>query len=85
MGELHTHFDQEENTLLTLFDGTSGQALADRTRSDHRELMAMLGGLQHNDAASLDRFGKKLSEHIRFEERELFPELEKYFVTKLAG
>ncbi len=79
LGELRTHFEQEEKTLLILLDGTLAQSLADRTRSDHRELMMMLEGLKSNDVVFLNRFGKKLSEHVRFEERELFPELEKHF------
>jgi hemerythrin-like domain-containing protein len=77
-GEMNTHFAQEEQTLLPLLDGTPAQSLADKTRADHSELMAMLDGLRQNDVATLNRFGQKLSAHVRFEERELFPELEKH-------
>lgn len=74
--ELDAHFSIEEQTLLPLLNGTGEQPLADRTLADHRQLRALLDGLQRNDAETLGRFGKCLSEHVRFEERELFPAVE---------
>jgi hemerythrin-like domain-containing protein len=74
--ELKAHFETEEQALLPLLNGTPEQPLAERTLAEHRQLHAMLDGLQRNDAATLDRFGKCLAAHVRFEERELFPALE---------
>lgn len=74
--ELRPHFEVEEQTLLPLLAGTPDQPLAERTLAGHRQLYALLDGLQRNDAATLDRFGKCLAAHVRFEERELFLVLE---------
>lgn len=74
--ELKAHFEAEEQTLLPLLSGTREQPLAERTLAEHRQLYAMLDGLQRNDAATLGRFGQCLAAHVRFEERELFPVLE---------
>ena len=75
--ELEPHFQFEERSLLPLLKGAEMQPLAQRTWSDHQQLRAMLEGLRQNDADALDSFGKCLSAHVRFEERELFPALEK--------
>lgn len=75
-GELKAHFSVEERTLLPLLDGTPDQPLAGRALAEHGQLYALLDGLQQNDAETLGRFGKCLAEHVRFEERELFPALE---------
>jgi hemerythrin-like domain-containing protein len=74
--ELKAHFETEEQALLPLLAGTPEQPLAERTRAEHRQLYAMLDDLKRNDVATLDRFGKCLAAHVRFEERELFPALE---------
>lgn len=74
--ELQTHFLIEEQTLLPLLSGTPQQALAERTLADHRQLHCLLDDLKRNDVNALARFGNCLTEHVRFEERELFPVLE---------
>lgn len=74
--ELKAHFETEEQALLPLLTGTPEQPLAERTLAEHRQLYTMLDGLQRNDAATLDRFGRCLAAHVRFEERELFPVVE---------
>lgn len=74
--ELEAHFTTEERTLLPLLEGTPDWPLAERTLADHRQLHALLDGLRHNEAEALGRFGRCLTEHVRFEERELFPALE---------
>lgn len=75
-GGLEAHFLTEELTLLPLLSEPLEQALVARTLADHRQLYALLGGLQQNDAEALNNFGKCLTSHVRFEERELFPVLE---------
>lgn len=74
--ELEPHFQIEEQSLLTLLKSAETQPLVQRTLADHHQLRALLEGLQQNNADALDSFGKCLSAHVRFEERELFPALE---------
>lgn len=74
--ELEPHFHLEETSLLPLLHGTATQPLAERTLADHQRLRGLLDALRQNDALALDTFGKCLSAHVRFEERELFPALE---------
>jgi len=74
--ELEPHFQIEEQALLPHLHSAESQPLAQRTLADHQQLRALLDGLQQNDVEALDSFGKLLSAHVRFEERELFPALE---------
>lgn len=74
--ELEPHFRIEEQSLLPLLHSAENKLLEQRTLADHQQLRALLDGLQQNDAGALDNFGKLLSAHVRFEERELFPALE---------
>jgi len=74
--ELEPHFRFEEVSLLPLLHGTETQPLAERTLADHQQLRGLLDALRQNDAGALGSFGKCLSAHVRFEERELFPALE---------
>lgn len=74
--ELEPHFQIEEQSLLPLLKGAGTQLLVRRTLADHLQLRALLRSLRQNDADALESFGKCLSAHVRFEERELFPALE---------
>ncbi|HEY6093990.1 MAG TPA: hemerythrin domain-containing protein [Gallionellaceae bacterium] len=74
--ELDAHFNTEEQTLLPLLQTTETQPLAQRTLLEHRQLRDLLDGLRQSNAESLKEFGQLLKEHVRFEERELFPALE---------
>lgn len=72
--ELEPHFQFEERELLPV----ASAALAERTLAEHRRLRVMVEALrQHCDAGTLRDFGDSLVAHVRFEERELFPMLEK--------
>jgi len=62
--------------LLPLLHSAENRQLEQRTWEDHRQLRALLDGLRQNNIAALDSFGRLLSAHVRFEERELFPALE---------
>jgi hemerythrin-like domain-containing protein len=73
---LEPHFQFEEVSLLPLLHSTETQPLVERTLADHQQLRGLLDALRQNDAEALDSFGKCLSAHVRFEERELFPVLE---------
>ena len=74
--ELDPHFRIEEQTFLPLLKSPETQALLQRTLTDHRQLRGLLTGLQQNDVETLNNFGKYLTAHVRFEERELFPVIE---------
>lgn len=74
--ELEPHFQIEEQSLLPLLTGAETRPLVQRTLADHQQLRALLDGLRRNDSEALSSFGKGLSAHVRFEERELFPVLE---------
>jgi len=75
--ELEPHFCFEES-LLPLLHSTENSPLAQRTLAEHQYLRALLDGLRQNSAVALDSFGKCLSAHVRFEERELFPVIERF-------
>ena len=74
--ELDPHFNIEEQSLLPLLTSPETQALVQRTLAEHQLLRGLLDGLQQNDVDALNNFGKYLSSHVRFEERELFPVIE---------
>jgi hemerythrin-like domain-containing protein len=74
---LEPHFQFEEQSLLPLLlHSTATQPLIEHTLADHQQLRGLINALQQNDAVALESFGKCLSAHVRFEERELFPVLE---------
>ncbi len=74
--ELEPHFQFEEQSLLPLLHSAATHPLVERTLADHQQLRGLLDALRQNDAGALDSFGKCLTAHVRFEERELFPALE---------
>ena len=76
--ELHPHFLIEEQQLLPLLHGKPEQPLAERTLHDHRQLAELRDRMRTPDADALRQFGQILMAHVRFEERELFPALERY-------
>jgi hemerythrin-like domain-containing protein len=75
--ELEPHFHVEESELLPLLTGAEKRVLAERTLAEHAELRALAGELRQRCGAEiLQRFGRSIAAHVRFEERELFPALE---------
>jgi hemerythrin-like domain-containing protein len=74
--ELEPHFQLEEQSLLPLLRSAGNTPFEQHTLEDHQQLRALLDDLQQNNIEALDSFGKLLSAHVRFEERELFPALE---------
>jgi hemerythrin-like domain-containing protein len=77
-GHLLPHFATEENSLLPLLQDVAQRPLVERTLADHRQLRELREGLLRNDAASLEAFGQSMIAHVRFEERELFPAIERW-------
>ena len=67
--ELEPHFQKEEQGLLPALRATGEHALVERTLQEHKE---MRDSVRATDPEKLLRFAQLLSEHIRFEEKELF-------------
>lgn len=72
--ELEPHFHAEEDWLLPALEQAGETELVKRTNAEHVELRRMIreGGM-----ANMEAFGELLSQHIRFEERELFEAAQK--------
>ena len=72
--ELMPHFEIEEKHLLGIAEPTMDA----RLREDHAQLRALIGsiGAREGLEEDLKAFGERLESHIRFEEREFFPQLQ---------
>jgi quercetin dioxygenase-like cupin family protein/hemerythrin-like domain-containing protein len=70
--ELEPHFQIEEELLLPAMSELGEDELVEHTLRDHRRLRALVG-TEDPSAATLDELGDALNEHVRFEERRLFP------------
>ena len=74
---IEAHFAEEERDLLPLLETDRHAALAERLRAEHAQLRHLLAAaLSGRDEAQA---GQALIDHVRFEERELFPVLETLF------
>ncbi len=74
--ELEPHFTEEEQVLLPRLLSEGADALAGRLAEDHAGLRALSARIIGGDATALPEFGRLLADHVRFEERELFPHYE---------
>ncbi len=74
--ELEPHFQIEEMDFLPLLANRKHDSLIRRTFKDHEKLRALALAVQQGDRQAMQTFGDLLAEHVRFEERELFPALE---------
>lgn len=75
--ELLPHFDEEEKFLLNLL--SPNDALKIEAEKQHLELRQFLFEIMHEKVyyTTLNNFADFLEKHIRFEEREFFPHLQK--------
>jgi len=74
---LKSHFQEEEALLCNRVEG---DALSQQGKNEHQMLQKHIGRLNHNENAVKDdylEFAELMIRHIRFEERILFPHLEK--------
>lgn len=78
--EIAPHFAEEERAILPRLVAAGATGLAERLQRDHGELRRLSTPATGGDAVALKSFGKLIYDHIRFEERELFP-----FYEKLKG
>ena len=72
--ELEPHFRAEELRLLPALAAQGCAALVERTERDHAQLRELVRGAWSEETARA--LGALLDEHVRFEERVLFPEAE---------
>jgi hypothetical protein len=75
--ELEPHFKIEEMDLLPRLANGEYDSLVSRTLKDHEQLRVLALAAQQRDRLAMQAFGGLLVDHVRFEERELFPALEK--------
>ena len=74
---IEAHFAEEERDLLPLLETDRHGAFAERLRTEHAQLRHLFAAaLSGRDEAQA---GQALIDHVRFEERELFPVLETLF------
>ena len=79
--DLAPHFAVEEETLLPALRDAGVHALADRTLADHVRIRALIGNAWTD--ATIRELGTLLERHVRFEERELFPEAERVLADEV--
>jgi Hemerythrin HHE cation binding domain len=77
----HAHFRIEEQVLLPAYagHGDSDHPLVARVLCDHVEIRHRADEVARRGtppAAALNELGRRLAEHVRLEERELFPLIE---------
>ena len=74
--DLVHHFADEEKYLFTKLPPVDPSR--QRAAKEHAEIHALAGSLKHfpNDTQTLSDFANLLEAHIRFEERELFNQLQ---------
>jgi iron-sulfur cluster repair protein YtfE (RIC family) len=74
--ELEPHFQVEERWLLPGLDAAGAHDLVARTLEDHAFLRSHVEAAQGGDRGAMAAFATRLQEHVRFEERTLFPACE---------
>lgn len=78
--ELEPHFQMEERVLIPLCEGRSDPLVAQAARieREHHELRKMLAEVTVGASLTdqLDAFARLLEDHVRFEERTWFPNIE---------
>lgn len=73
------HFELEEQWVFTILD--KNHELIQRALKEHRRLEDLFTG-PHNTADALKAISTELDDHIRFEERILFPAIEAVATTE---
>lgn len=73
-GELHRHFQAEEAILFI----ERNDPYCQRAINEHREIEQLIENIRNTpaDTRLLELLATRVDDHIRFEERELFPHLE---------
>ena len=74
--ELEPHFRVEDELLLPALRRAGASSLAERTAVDHAFLRSHVEAARAGDGGAARAFAERLGDHVRFEERELFPACE---------
>lgn len=74
------HFQEEEQRLLPRLRQADESELVERIEQEHAELRAMAAAIPHWDFEQLQAFGELMMNHVRFEERVVFPRFETLFL-----
>lgn len=74
------HFAEEEQRLLPKLREAGETELVERVEKDHAELRAYAASIPNWDIATANAFGELMMNHVRFEERTLFPRFETLFL-----
>ena len=77
---LESHLETEEEVLLTFLPSKS--EMGQRIRSEHESIRELASNAAKIDVNDLAMLADKLSDHIRFEERQLFNHLEETLSTE---
>ena len=80
---LERHFAEEERSFVVARDGCAEARLLAQLEDEHRQLRDLLAGVRA-ERNVLMRLGLLLEAHVRFEERELFPALERHWAAQPA-
>lgn len=76
-GEFEPHFQTEETEILPFLKAAGATELAARLIADHAELRSIAASLINAEASTLLCFAESMNAHVRFEERQLFPAIER--------
>lgn len=81
--EIEPHFRTEEEVLLPALRAAGAVALADRTLEDHTFVRTKVREAHTGDRDAARALGERLLDHVRFEERELFPACEELLLGEV--
>jgi hemerythrin-like domain-containing protein len=85
--ELRAHFEQEEECLFTQAYSAEVRSMIDRALGEHVAISALADQFARGEG-SIDHareLGALLEGHIRFEERELFPAIQREASEEMMG
>ncbi len=80
--ELQAHFDEEERDLLPVLRAAGEHALVRRLLAEHEQLMHLFDAAEAGQRCA--EAGEALIAHVRFEEREMFPAVERHLAPVAA-
>jgi hemerythrin-like domain-containing protein len=85
--EIEPHFLVEDEVLLPALREAGATALVTRTEEDHAFLRTAIAQMKagKGDRAVLGDFSRRMFDHVRFEEAELFPRCEASFSDEVLG
>ncbi|MDQ2068594.1 hemerythrin domain-containing protein [Natronospira bacteriovora] len=75
--EMAVHFRAEEQLLFPILRDNGDHELVSELEREHRAMQKALEDPRRQDRARLSAIGHVLNDHIRREEREVFPRLER--------